>query len=117
MKAKDDEKKKTSRRGFTKSVAAALAAAPVALTNAIAQQRPAEVKAPPTPPQPPQQQQPPSPVAEAYAAVARERFGAHLSAEEFARVKRDLGGNVRAADALAKSKLTNADEPDFVFEA
>lgn len=134
MKARDEaktqeknaagEKKKTSRRGFTKSVAAALAAAPVALTNAAAQQRPAEPKAPPNPqpnPSPPpaaaQQQQPPSPVAESYAAVARARFGAHLSTEEFERVKRDLGGNVRAADALSKAKLANADEPDFVFEA
>lgn len=115
--------KKTSRRGFTKSVAAALAAAPVALSNAAAQQRPAEPKAPPnpqptpTPAAPQQQQQPPSPVVEGYAAVARARFGQHLSAEEFERVRRDLAGNVRAAEALSRAKLTNADEPDFVFEA
>ena len=113
--------KKTSRRRFTKSVAAALAAAPVALSQAGAQQRPAEPKAPPNPqptPTPaPQQQQPPSPVAEAYAAVARARFGEHVTAEEFERVRRDLAGNVRAAETLAKSKLRNSDEPDFVFEA
>ena len=113
--------KKTSRRRFTKSVAAALAAAPVALSQAGAQQRPAEPKAPPNPqptptPAPPQQP-PPSPVAEAYAAVARARFGEHVTAEEFERVKRDLGGNVRAAESLSKSKLKNSDEPDFVFEA
>lgn len=113
--------KRTSRRGFTKSVAAALAAAPVALSNAGAQQRPAEPKAPPNPqptptPAAPQQQPPPPPVAEAYAAVARVRFGEHLSAEEFERVRRDLAGNARAAEALAKSKLANSDEPDFVFE-
>lgn len=130
MKNKDDvtmrsrdatAEKKTSRRGFTKSVAAALAAAPVALSNAGAQQRPAEPKAPPNPQPTPtpaaQQQPPPSPVVEAYAAVARARFGQHLSAEEFERVKRDLAGNVRAAEALAKSKLNNSDEPDFVFQA
>ncbi|HZB45647.1 MAG TPA: hypothetical protein VE360_10405 [Pyrinomonadaceae bacterium] len=113
--------KKTSRRGFTKSVAAALAAAPVALSQAGARQRPAEPKAPPNPqptPTPaPQQQQPPSPVAEAYAAVARARFGEHVTAEEFERVRRDLAGNVRAADALRAAKLKNSDEPDFIFEA
>ena len=113
--------KKTSRRRFTKSVAAALAAAPVALSHAGAQQRPAEPKAPPNPqptptPAPPQQP-PPSPVVEAYAAVARARFGEHVTAEEFERVRRDLGGNVRAAETLAKSKLKNSDEPDFIFEA
>ena len=112
---------KTSRRRFTKSVAAALAAAPVALSHAGAQQRPAEPKAPPNPqptptPAPPQQP-PPSPVVEAYAAVARARFGEHVTAEEFERVKRDLGGNVRAADGLRAAKLKNSDEPDFVFEA
>jgi hypothetical protein len=114
--------KKTSRRRFTKSVAAALAAAPVALSHAGAQQRPAEPKAPPNPqptptPAPQQQQQPPSPVAEAYAAVARARFGEHVTAEEFERVRRDLAGNVRAADALRAAKLKNSDEPDFIFEA
>ena len=113
--------KKTSRRRFTKSVAAALAAAPVALSQAGARQRPAEPKAPPNPqptptPAPPQQP-PPSPVVEAYAAVARARFGEHVTAEEFERVKRDLGGNVRAADGLRAAKLKNSDEPDFVFEA
>lgn len=118
---KKSPEKKTSRRGFTKSVAAALAAAPVALSNAGARQRPAEPKAPPNPQPTPapaaQQQQPPSPVAESYAEVARARFGRHLSPEEFERVRRDLGGNVRAAEALSRAKLTNADEPDFVFEA
>jgi hypothetical protein len=113
--------KKTSRRRFTKTVAAALAAAPVALSHAGAQQRPAEPKAPPNPqptPTPaPQQQPPPSPVVEAYAAVARARFGEHVTAEEFERVRRDLAGNVRAAETLAKSKLRNSDEPDSVFEA
>ena len=112
--------KKTSRRRFTKSVAAALAAAPAALSQAGAQQRPAEPKAPPNPqptPTPAPPQQPPSPVVEAYAAVARARFGEHVTAEEFERVRRDLAGNVRAAETLGKSKLRNSDEPDFIFEA
>ncbi len=110
---------KTSRRRFTKSLAAAVVAAPVAVV--AAQERPAapkESKAPPGPqPTPTPQQPPPSPVAEAYEAVARARFGEHISAEEFERVRRDLGGNVRAAKALGDFKLKNSDEPDFVFGA
>jgi len=49
--------------------------------------------------------------------VARARFGERLSAEQFDAVKRDLEGNVRAADALRAYKLQNSDEPDFVFGA
>ena len=78
-----------------------------------------EAKAPPNPqptPAPPQQP-PPSPVAASYAAVAETRFGSQLTPEEMARVRRDLEGNVRAAERLRAHKLANADEPDFVFEA
>lgn len=115
-----------SRRRFTKSAAAALAAAPAILAAAAGAQEtrpaaPTESKAPPNPqatptPAPPQQT-PPSPVVEAYAAVARARFGAGLSEEEFERVKRDLAGNARAAKSLSDAKLKNSDEPDFVFSA
>lgn len=116
-----------SRRRFTKRLAAALVAAPaVAASAASAQTTPAvrEPKAPPNPqttPTPsattPQQPPRPSPVAEAYAEVARARFGKNLSDEEFARVRRDLEGNVRASERLAASKLNNSDEPDFIFGA
>lgn len=116
----------TSRREFSKAVAAALVAAPVAAGVAASAQTPspapAEPKAPPgpqptpSPAQGPAQPQP-SPVAEAYAAVARARFGSQLSDEEFARVKRDIEGNVRTAERLRAFKLGNGDEPDFVFGA
>jgi DMSO/TMAO reductase YedYZ molybdopterin-dependent catalytic subunit len=119
-----------SRRRFTKTLAAALVAAPAvaASSGASAQtSTPArEPKAPPNPqttPTPPAAtpQQPatprPSPVAEAYAGVARARFGGQLSDEEFARVRRDLEGNVRASERLGASKLKNSDEPDFIFGA
>jgi hypothetical protein len=33
------------------------------------------------------------------------------------RLRRDVVGNLRAADALRAVKLKNADEPDFVFSA
>lgn len=110
-----------SRRRFTKTLAAAVVAGASARA-ASAQTPPAakESKAPPNPqPTPAQQQTPPkpSPVAVAYAEVARARFGERLSAEQFESVKRDLEGNVRAADALRGYKLENSDEPDFVFGA
>jgi hypothetical protein len=120
---KKTEKARRGRRDFTKTLAAALVAAPASLSSAGAQTTPApEAKAPPNPqptptPQQQPQQQPPSPVAVAYAAVAEARFGSLLTPEEMARVRRDLEGNVRAADRLRASRLANADEPDFVFEA
>jgi hypothetical protein len=110
-----------SRRRFTKTLAAAVVTG--AAVSAVAQTPPAtkELTEPPNPqPTPtPQQQQPPkpSPVAVAYAEVARARFGERLSAEQLESVKRDLEGNVRAADALRTYKLQNSDEPDFVFGA
>ena len=118
------KKKATPRRGrreFTKAVAAALVAAPASLSAARAQTTPPapEAKAPPHPqPTPaPQQTPPPSPVAAAYAEVARARFGERLTPDQWERVRRDLEGNVRAADRLRAHRLANADEPDFVFEA
>ncbi len=115
-----------SRRRFTKTLAAALVAAPAVAASAQTSPAPREPKAPPnpqtTPPPaatPPQQQTPPkpSPTAEAYAEVARARFGKHTSDEEFARVRRDLEGNVRASERLSAAKLQNSDEPDFIFGA
>jgi hypothetical protein len=117
-----DAPQRLARRSFTKTVAAAMLAAPVLAASANAQTPPAkaEPKAPPNPqptPTPAQTTPPPSPTAVAYAEVARVRFGDHLSAEQFESVKRDLEGNVRTADRLRTFKLKNADEPDFVFGA
>jgi len=111
----------SSRRRFAKTVAAALVAAPIARA-VVAQTPPAtkEATAPPNPqpsPTPQPQQQPPSPLALAYAEVARLRFGEKLTEEELTRLRRDINGNLRAADALRAVKLKNADEPDFVFSA
>ncbi|HYN86152.1 MAG TPA: hypothetical protein VER32_12975, partial [Pyrinomonadaceae bacterium] len=106
-------------RKFTKAVAAALVAAPVAAAaahNAQQPPTPREPKAPPNP-QPTPTPQPPSPVAEAYAEAAKARFGKYLSDEEFERVRRDLAGNVRTSERLASFKLKNSDEPDFIFVA
>jgi hypothetical protein len=117
---KKTDKARRGRRNFTKALAASLVAAPAALSAASAQTTtPApEAKAPPNPQPTPTPQQPqPSPTAAAYAEVARARFGQQLTPDEMARVRRDLEGNVRAADRLRAHKLANADEPDFAFEA
>ncbi|HEX8069152.1 MAG TPA: hypothetical protein VF546_04310 [Pyrinomonadaceae bacterium] len=110
-----------ARRRFAKAVATALAAAPLAATLTQAQTPPAtrEATAPPKPDATPtpQQQQPPSPLAVAYGEVARLRFGDKLTPDELARVTRDLEGNVRTGERLRATKLENADEPDFVFNA
>lgn len=109
-----------ARRRFAKTVAAALVAAPLA--RAAAQTPPAtkEAVAPPNPqptPSPQQQPPPPSPLALAYVEMARLRFGEKLSEEDMTRLRRDIAGNLRSADALRAVKLRNADEPDFVFSA
>lgn len=111
----------SSRRRFAKTVAAALVAAPLA-RRAAAQTPPApkESAAPPNPqptPSPQQQPPPPSPLALALVEVARLRFGEKLSDEDMTRLRRDIVGNLRSADALRAVKLRNADEPDFVFSA
>jgi len=119
---KTDDSSGPSRRRFTMSVAAAVAAAPLVSLMAKAQTPPGaktkEAAAPPNP-QPSQtpQQQKPSPVAEAYAGVARARYGEQVTPEQFELIKRDLEGNVRAADRLRSAKLKNGDEPDFTFIA
>jgi hypothetical protein len=107
-----------SRRRFTKTLAAAALAAPVIAASAQTPPAAKESKAPPKPQSTPQQEPPkPSPVALAYAEVARARFGDQLSAEQLEAVKRGLEGNVRTADRLRAFKLKNSDEPDFVFSA
>ena len=107
-----------SRRDFAKSVASTLIAAPLAASIARAQTptKPAETTAPPSPQQAPPPQKP-SPLAEAYTEVARVRFGDKLTPAQLEQVKKDLEGNVRAADRLRAVKLKNGDEPDFVFSA
>lgn len=120
MKPKTDShvSKQASRRQFTKSVAAALITAPIAAQLAKAQTptKPKEAAAPPNP-QPSPAPQKPLPLAEAYAEVARVRFGDKLTPEQLEQIKKDLDGNVRSADRLRAVKLKNGDEPDFIFSA
>ena len=116
-----DAEMSASRRRFTKTLAAAFIAAPALSAQAQTPPATSEPKAPPqpqpTPAQTPQGPPAPSPLALAYAEVARQRFGASLKPEQFEAVKRDLEGNVRTAERLRAVKLKNSDEPDFIFEA
>ncbi len=117
MNKQPHDSERASRRHFSKTIAAALLAAPlVSSINRAQTPAPKQAPAPPNP-QPSPTPQPPSPVAEAYAAVARARFGDQLTPEELGRVRRDLEGNVRSAERLRAVKLKNADEPDFIFNA
>jgi hypothetical protein len=103
------------RRSFVKFIPAVGAAGLVAVNLPVIS--PAQTpSASPTPIPSPTPAQP-SPLAEAYAEVARVRFGKHLEDSQWDRVKRDLEGNVRTADRLRESKLKNSDEPDFTFIA
>src|SRR5688500_4695487 len=103
------------RRSFVKFIPAVGAAGLVAVNLPVIS--PAQTpSASPTPIPSPTPAQP-SPLAEAYAEVARVRFGKHLEDSQWDRVKRDLEGNVRTADRLRESKLANSDEPDFIFIA
>ena len=120
MKTKDQSNgsARTSRRKFTKSVAAALVTTQLTASLAHAQQpsKPKQATAPPNP-QPSPTPQEPSPLAEAYAEVARLRFGDQVTPEQLAQIKKDLDGYVRAAERLRSVKLKNEEEPDFIFIA
>jgi hypothetical protein len=115
----DNKANRDSRREFTKTVAATLVCAPLAAASVSNAQTPTTTKQAPAPPNP--QPSPAaakaSPVAEAYAEVARARFGQQVTPEQFEQIKKDLEGNARVADRLRAFKLKNADEPDFVFSA
>ncbi|HKR02169.1 MAG TPA: hypothetical protein VJT09_15945 [Pyrinomonadaceae bacterium] len=108
---------RTSRRQFATSIAATLVAAPLAARLAKAQTPAKKDPAAPPNPQPTPTPSKPTPLAEAYAEVARVRFGEKLTSEQLEQLKKDMDGNVRAADRLRAVKLKNGDEPDFIFSA
>jgi hypothetical protein len=56
-------------------------------------------------------------LAEGLLAAARARFGHHLSPDEIESVRKKLESELRAADALRRFPLINADEPVQTFEA
>src|SRR5262245_4814832 len=94
--------RRTTRRQFTKAVAAAAAVAvATAATGSAAQPEPPSV----------------ADAAESLTAVVRQRYGKHLNEELLKRVRQRIESQLRTAEALRRTSITNADEPDFVFVA
>lgn len=113
--ARISEKNEFDRRAFVKLVPAVAATALIAAHSAdvLAQATPSPTPSPIPSPTP----STPSPLAEAYAEVVKLKFGKHIEASQWDRVKRDLDGNIRASDRFRDFKLQNGDEPDFIFIA
>ncbi|HEV2884032.1 MAG TPA: twin-arginine translocation signal domain-containing protein [Pyrinomonadaceae bacterium] len=105
------------RRSFVKFIpaigAAGLVAANLPLTAPAQTSTPTPTPAASPSPTPSK----PSPLAEAYAEVAKVRFGEHIETSQWEQLKRELEANVRNADRLRAAKLLNGDEPDFIFTA
>jgi hypothetical protein len=51
------------------------------------------------------------------AGLARRRYGAHLDEELMKELTTRLDDNLKSGERLRKTKLANADEPDFTFSA
>jgi hypothetical protein len=89
-----------NRRAFLQSIAAAplVASAPVTAQA--------------------QAQESPSPLAgqvDAVAELIKLRYGKYLAADDMPEIKRGIERMLRNAETLAKIKITNSDEPDFMF--
>jgi len=95
-----------SRREFTKSAALALPLSPVWLT---ATPRPVAAPLP--------QQPEPSAEARGLGEWIRARYGDRLTANEFTDVLREIDSGLVRAAKLRTVPLSNADEPDIVFQA
>ena len=115
----------TSRRWFLRTVGAASAVlpfAPLVTAGALAQPPAAN---PPTTPAVPAPAPPPAPDASSeFAADARtlaelveRRFGARLSATDKDAVRADLQDGLESGRTLRNLDLSNADEPDVIFQA
>ena len=52
---------------------------------------------------------------DAMAEIIRLRFGSYMASEDLEKIKRGLERMLRNAEAISKVKLTNSNEPDFMF--
>jgi hypothetical protein len=59
----------------------------------------------------------PSPVSDALAEVVRLRYGKNLTEEQLKEVKQSIDQAQRSAERLKQFKLSNSDEPAFIFNA
>ena len=65
-----------------------------------------------------QAQETPSPFAgqvDALAEVVNLRYGKYLADGDMPEIKRGIERMLRSAETIARVKITNADEPDFMF--
>jgi hypothetical protein len=53
--------------------------------------------------------------AESLAEIVRVRFGQHLSEAELKSIQQRLGRQLATAEQMKRTRLTNGDEPAFVF--
>ena len=104
-----------SRRSFAKALAAAAGAPLLAPAALLAQATPAP--GPAATPAPTPTPDTPSSTAEALTEAVRIRWGKHLTGEELAEIARSIDGRLRAGERMKAVRLTNADEPAFVFAA
>jgi hypothetical protein len=81
-------------------------------TLAAAPMLPAVAAASPQDAAPPQR---PTAEVDAIAETVRIRFGQYLADDDMPEIKRGIERMLRNAEALAKIKITNGDEPDFMF--
>lgn len=59
----------------------------------------------------------PAELAQALAEVIRRQYGSRLSRDDIATITRQIEAGLGRVDQLRKARLTNGDEPDFVFSA
>jgi hypothetical protein len=57
----------------------------------------------------------PSAEVDAIAETVRLRYGQYLAEDDMPEIKRGIERMLRNAEALSKIKITNSDEPDFMF--
>jgi hypothetical protein len=111
---------RTSRRQFTKSLAAAGAVAPLAATNLFGQTAPAPpptgrdvpAQAPPAP-----EEKTPSALGKALSEVVRAQHGQFLTAEDLATIDSGFQDLAPYVERFREYPLVNGDEPDFSFIA
>jgi hypothetical protein len=89
--------KPTTRRKFMK--AAGLSAVAAAGGPALAQEEPRPARS----------------QSESLAEIVRVRFGQHLSEAELKSIQQRLGRQLATAEQMKRTRLTNGDEPAFVF--
>lgn len=120
----------TDRRRFLKLVGMAgltstLAGPAIALAQSRGEKapkpasKPAKAKSKAAKSAPPSTDEPPkiSDDARSLTDVIRRRYGAHLTEGQLERIAEELTWRLRGGEALRKSKLVNADEPDVTFFA